>query len=166
LVVVRQSAWDGAAVREALVAAVENLWTISRLGAEWAETNRGNVRYFALNGLVPLAVSVEGNRMIVANSPPLIERLLARTNSPLPSNVGRYAAGFRHERERHNYAVWMSQLNMVRSPANQSGAEPIDFLSQNLVSLSETLARIRSASIQVTAQGETMKQTVVYELAP
>jgi hypothetical protein len=166
LVVVRQSAWDGAAVREALVAAVENLWTISRLGAEWAETNRGNVRYFALNGLVPLAVSVEGNRMIVANSPPLIERLLARTNSPLPSNVGRYAAGFRHERERHNYAVWMSQLNMVRSPANQSGAEPIDFLSQNLVSLSETLARIRSASIQVTAQGEAMKQTVVYELAP
>ncbi len=166
LVVVRQSGWDGAAVREAIVSAAEGLWTTSRLGAEWAEVNRGNVRYFALNGLVPLAVAVEGNRMIVANSPQLIERLLSRTNAPLPSNIGTYAAGFRHERERHNLAVWMRQLSTVRSPANQSGGEQIDFLSQNLVSLSDTLARIRSASIEVADQGEAMKQTVVYELVP
>jgi hypothetical protein len=104
--------------------------------------------------------------MIVANSPQLIERLLSRTNAPVPSNIGIYWAGFRHERERHNFAVWMRQLSTARSPANQSGAEQIDFLSQNLVSLSDTLARIRSASIEVADQGEAVKQTVVYELAP
>jgi len=166
VVVVRQTAWDAATVHEAIVSAGEGLWTTSRLGAGWAEVNRGNARYFTLNGLVPLAVAVDGNRMIVANSQQLIERLLSRTNAPVPSNAGIYAAGFRHERERHNFAVWMRQLNTVRSPANQSGAEQIDFLSQNIVSLSDTLARIRSATIQVTEQGEAMKQTVVYELTP
>jgi hypothetical protein len=166
VVVVRQSAWDAAAVKEAIVSAVENLWTTSRLGAAWAEVNRGNLRYFNLNGLVSLAVSVDGNRLIVANSPQLIERLLSRTIAPVPSNIGIYAAGFRHERERQTFAVWMRQLNSVRSPANQSGAEQIDFLSQNLPSLSDALARIRSVTIQATDQGEAMKQTVVYELAP
>ena len=166
VVVVRQSAWDASAVREALVAAAEGLWTTSRLGADWVEVNRGNARYFTLNGLVPLAVAVEGNRMIVANSPPLIERMLSRTNAPVPSNSGIYAAGFRHERERRNFAVWMRQLSSIRSPANQSGAGQIDFLSQNLVSLSDTFVRVRSATIQVTDQGEALKQTVVYELAP
>lgn len=166
VVVVRQSSWDATAVKEAIVSAVENLWTASRLGVAWAEVNRGNLRYFNLNGLVSLAVAVDGNRLIVANSPQLIERLLSRTNAPVPSDVGTYAAGFRHERERQTFAVWMRQLNSVRSPANQSGAEQMDFLSQNLPSLSNALARIRSVTIQATDQGEAMKQTVVYELAP
>jgi hypothetical protein len=166
VVVVRRSSWDAAAVRETITSAVENLWTTSRLGAEWSEVNRGNVRYSVLNGLVPLAVAVDGNRMIVANSPQLIERMLARTNAPVPSNIGTYSAGFRHERERRNFAVWMRQLNAVRPPANQPGAEQVDFLSQNLPSLSDTLARVRSATIELIEQGEAMKQTVVYGFAP
>jgi hypothetical protein len=60
----------------------------------------------------------------------------------------------------------MRQLDNVRAPANQSGAAPPEFLSHNLVSLSDTLSRVRSATIGVTEQGETMKQTVIYELAP
>lgn len=166
VVVVRKTPWDAAAVKEAIIAAIENLSTTTRLGGEWVELNRGSLRYVTLNGMVPLAVAVDGNRIIVANSPQLIERLLSRANAPLPSNIGMYAAGFRHERERRNFAVWMSQLSTVRSPTNRAGTEQIDFLSQNLPSLSETLARVRSATIQVTDQGEAMKQTVVYELAP
>ena len=166
VVVVRQPAWDAAAVRDAVVATVENLWTTSRLGAEWTEVNRGNARYFALNGLVPLVLAADGNRMIVANSPQLIERLLSRANAPLPANIGTYAAGFRHERERHNFAIWMRQLTTASTPTNQPGGEQIDFLSQNLVSLSDTLARVNSVTIQALDQGEAMKQTVVYELAP
>jgi hypothetical protein len=166
LVVARQSAWDAAAVREAIRSAIENMWTTSRLGAGWTEMNRGNVRYFALDGLVPLAVAVEGNRMIVANSQTLIERMLSRTNAPTPTNIGIYAAGFRHERERRNFAVWMQQLDNVRAPAKPSGAAPPEFLSHNLVSLSDTLSRVRSATIGATRQGEVMKQTVTYELAP
>ena len=107
LVVVRQSAWDAAAVREAIASAIEGMWTTSRLGAGWTEVNRGEVRYFALDGLVPLAVAVEGNRLMVANSQPLIERMLSRTNAPVPPNVGIYSAGFRHNREGRNFAVWM-----------------------------------------------------------
>lgn len=166
LVLVRQSAWDAAAVREAIRSAIKELWTTSRLGVGWTELNRGDVRYFALDGLVPLAVAVEGNRMVVANSQPLIERMLSRANAPVPPHIGIYAAGFRHERERHNFAVWMRQLDYVRAPVNPNGAAPPDLLSQNLVSLSDTLSRVTSATIEVTEQGEAMKQTVVYELAP
>jgi len=32
--------------------------------------------------------------------------------------------------------------------------------------VSDTLSRVTSATIEVTEQGEAMKQTVVYELAP
>lgn len=166
LVVVRQSVWDAAAAREAIRSAIENMWTTSRLGAAWNEKNSGNARYFALDGLVPLAVAVEGNRMIVANSRQLMERMLSRTNAPIPLNIGIYAAGFRHERERHNFAVWMEQLDNVRAPANSSGPAPPDFLSHNLVSLSDTLSRVRSATIGATEQGEALRQTVIYELAP
>ena len=166
LVIVRQSAWDAAAVREAIVSAIEGMWTTTRLGAGWTEENRGKVRYFALDGLVPLAVGVEGNRLIVANSQPLIERMLSRTNAPLPPNIGIYAAGFRHDREGRNFAVWMRQLDSVRAPVNASAAAPPQFLSQNLVSLSDTLSRVRSATIAAAEQGEAMKQTVTYELAP
>jgi hypothetical protein len=165
LVVVRQSAWDAAAVREAIVSAIEGMLTTTRLGAGWTEVNREGLRYFLLDGLVPLAVAVEGNRLIVANSQPLIERMLSRTNAPLPPNIGIYAAGFRHDREGHNFAVWMRQLDNVRAPVNPSTAAPSQFFSQNLVSLSDTLSQVRSATIVAAEQGETMKQTVTYELA-
>jgi hypothetical protein len=165
MVVVRQSAWDAAAVREAIVSAIEGMWTTSRLGAGWTEVNRGNLRYSALDGLVPLAVAVEGNRLMVANSRGLIERMLSRTSAPLPANIGIYAAGFRHDREGRNFAVWMRQLDNVRAPVNPSAAAPPQFFSQNLVGLSDTLSQVRSATIAATEQGEAMKQTVTYELA-
>ena len=165
LVVVRQSAWDAAAVREAIVSAIEGMLTTTRHGAGWTEVNREGLRYFLLDGLVPLAVAVEGNRLIVANSQPLIERMLSRTNAPLPPNIGIYAAGFRHDREGRNFGVWMRQLDNVRAPVNPSAAAPPQFLSQNLVSLSDTLSQVRSATIVAAEQGETMKQTVTYELA-
>jgi hypothetical protein len=165
LVVVRQSAWDAAAVKEAITSAIEGMWTTSRLGAGWTGVNRGGVRYSALDGLVPLAVAVEGNRLIVANSQPLIERMLSRTNAPTPANTGIYAAGLRHDREGRNFAVWMRQLDNVRAPANPSAAAPPQFLSQNLVSLSVALSQVRSATIAAMEQGEAMKQAVAYELA-
>jgi hypothetical protein len=59
----------------------------------------------------------------------------------------------------------MRQLDSVRAPANSSAAAPPQFLSQNLVSLSDTLSRVKSATIVVAEQGEAMKQTVTYELA-
>jgi hypothetical protein len=164
LVIERQSAWDAAAAREAIASAIEGMWTTSRLGAAWTEVDRGNLRYFALNGLVPLAVAVEGNRLIVANSQALLERMLSRTGAPAPSNLGIYAAGFRHSRERHNFAVWMRQLDSVRAPANPSAEAPPQFLSQNLVSLSDTMSEVGSATIVASEQGEAMKQTVTYEL--
>jgi hypothetical protein len=165
LVVERQSAWDSAAAREAIASSIEAVWTTSRLGAAWTEVRRGNLRYFALDGLVPLAVAVEGNRLIVANSQPLLERMLSRTGAPLPSNIGVYAAGFRHGRERRNFAVWMRQLDSVRAPANASAEAPPQFLSQNLASLSDTLSDVGSATIVASEQSDAMKQTVTYELA-
>ena len=164
LVVVRQPAWDAAAVQEAIASAIEDMWTTARLGARWTEVNRGGVRYYALDGLVPLAVAVDGNRLIVANSQPLLERMLSRTNARAPSNAGIYAAGFRHDREGRNFAAWMRQLDNVRAPVNPSAGMAPPFLSRNLVSLSDTLSQVRSAAITATEQGGSMKQTVTYEL--
>ncbi len=166
IVVARQQAWDPAAVRESIVSGVERLWTTSRLGASWTEVNQGNVRYATLSGLVPVALAVDGNRLIIANSAPLLERLMSHANAPVPANIGVYTAAFRHDRERRNFALWMRQLDQVRAPVNPAAAAPPSFLSDNLVSLSDTLARLKSAAIRVNEQAGTTKQTVVYELTP
>jgi hypothetical protein len=163
IVILRQSAWDAAAVKEVITSSIEGMWTTARLGAGWSEVTGGRVRYFALDGLVPLTVAVEGNRLIVSNSTKLIERILSRASAPVAANVGTYAAGFRHELERRNFAVWMRQLDNVHAPGNSNGGNRPEFLSGNVVSLSDTLARVKSATIGASEQGETMRQTVVYE---
>jgi hypothetical protein len=58
----------------------------------------------------------------------------------------------------------MRQLDSVHAPADPSADAPPPFLSQNLVSLSDTLSQVGSATIVASEQGDAMKQTVTYEL--
>jgi len=166
VIVLRQTPWDASAVRESIISAVEGMWTTSRLGASWTEVNRGAIHYATLNGLLPLALAIDGDRLIVANSFALMERMLPRTTTPAPPVAAMFVARFQHERERHNFALWMRELDHARAPAVPGATTPPGFLSQNLVSLSDTLAGLRSASIRINQQGEAVRQTVVYELTP
>lgn len=196
VVLLGSSGWDSQAVRGALVAAVEGLWSRTQLGLNWVEKKQGSRAWHALGGLAALAVAADGRYLVVANSDTLLAAVLDRlkpgTAAPSPTS---YAAGFRHAREKANYAELMRALDQVagaRASAampepqtpeaadeadaaaaapGQPGApgaapaRPPHFFSENLGSLSEALARVESASIVVRENGASISETVLYRLS-
>ncbi len=153
IVLVAASDWDAAAVRAAIAQSVERLWTSARLGMTWTQQADG---YSVLSGLARVAVAVRGHQLIVADAP---VTLAARTQPAGSAADVVYAAGFRHSRESANF---VRMMRLIERPSASSGEErqPL-FFSDNLGSLSRTLARVESASLIVRAGG---KQTLVYRL--
>jgi hypothetical protein len=165
-VLIRGSAdWDSDAARNALRAAIEDLWTTSRIGANWVENRQGDAVYYQLDGLVPLAVATKGPILIVADSAETLKPLLAPSPIAEAGQNVIYVAGFRHAAEREGIVKMMRLVEMP--PAQQdggtSGREPL-FFSENLASLSRSLESIESESLVVEDRGSELRQTVTYRL--
>jgi hypothetical protein len=160
--------WNGEEVRTALLSEVEGLWTTSRLGVHWVENKSGDATYYQLDGLARLAMAARGHTLIIANAGELVVEVLKRVSNPPVKSAGVYAAGFRHNPERENL---LSMVRLIEVPlAQQFGAgrgpqghEPL-FFSENLASLSESLARVQEESILVRDLGPSVSQTVIYRL--
>jgi len=176
-VLIRSSAnWDSTAARDALRAAIRDLWTTSQIGVNWVESHEGNAEYYQLDGLVPLAVAAKGPVLIVANSTGMLRSMLARAplgpaaNSQSGEAVHNliYAAGFRHSAERENIVKMMGLIEMPEPKqyvglADEQGREPA-FFSENLASLSQSLESIESESLVVEDRGSLLRQTATYRL--
>jgi hypothetical protein len=168
--------WDSQTVRDALRAAIRDLWTTSEIGVNWVENREDNAGYFHLDGLVPLAVAVRGPVLLLANSDETLRSLLVRA-APIPAanppgaaqgqNLV-YAAGFHHAAERENIVTMMRLIEMPEGQApgavpGQNGREP-GFFSENLASLSQSLESIESESLVVEDRGPLLVQTATYRL--
>jgi hypothetical protein len=176
-VLIRSSAnWDSEAARNALRAAIRDLWTTSQIGVNWVENREGNADYYQLDGLVPLAVATRGPILVVANSAETLKSLLGRaplglTTDSLGAEAGQnmvYAAGFRHSAERENIVKMMQLIEMPLAQqyeglAGEQGRVP-SFFSENLASLSRSLESIESESLVVEDCGPQLRQTVTYRL--
>lgn len=168
--------WDGDRARNALQSAIQELWTTSRLGVAWTERGQGAESYYELDGLARLGLAARGRVLIVADDASLLGAVLGRISQPAPpggGEVGRavYAARFDHAREA---ASLSTMLRLIDAPfakgageaaaaAAASGREPL-FFSENIASLSRTLARVESASIVDDDRGSEVDETVVYRL--
>jgi len=160
--------WDSEATRNALRAAIMDLWTTSQIGVSWVARHEGNADYYQLDGLAPLAVATKGPILLLASSGETLKALLA--NSP-GTEVGPnvvYAAGFRHSAERHNIVKMMRLIEMPLPQqygglAGEEGRTP-SFFSENLASLSQSLESIESESLVVEDRGPQLHQTVTYRL--
>jgi hypothetical protein len=168
-VIIRRSTdWDSEAARTALRAAIEDLWTTSRIGAKWVENRQGDADCYQLDGLVPLAVATKGRILIVADSAETLRPLLAPSPMAEAGQNVIYAAGFRHSAERGNIVkmirlVEMPPAQQDRGTPDQSGREPL-FFSENLASLSRSLESIESESLVVEDRGSELRETVTYRL--
>jgi hypothetical protein len=171
-VLIRSSAnWDAEAARNALSAAIRELYTTSQIGASWVRKQEGNADYYQLEGLVPLAVAAKGPILLVANSAGTLVSLLGRAALGPTAEAGQnlvYAAGFHHSAERKNIVKMMRLIEMPL--AQQSGGLPGEegrapsFFSENLASLSRSLESIESESLVVEDNGPQLRQTVTYRL--
>jgi hypothetical protein len=170
LVLLSASDWNPEAVRNALVPAIETLWSTSRLGLRWVEKKQGAVSYSELDGLAHLAVGVRGRFLVIAENSDSVASLLAKASGAPSSQGATYAAGFCHASERENLARMVRWMDFPSLPAASSGEgsdgrEPA-FFSQNMASFSSTLSRVESSSILVRDSGPTVSQTVVYKWKP
>jgi hypothetical protein len=162
-----KNAWDANSVRAAVLASVDGLWTSGKLGLDWTTKQSNNRSYFAIGGLSPVVMAIDGPVLLLATSEPLLLSMLDRLNAPAVNLESRtiVSAQFRHGAERANFARMMTLIDRA-APVQEGppdGREP-EYFSENLASLSSALARVDSESIVVRDLGNAVTQTVIYRM--
>jgi hypothetical protein len=132
------------------------------LGASWKDTMLGGERVSQFDTVVPLFAAVRGNLLFLGDDPRLLGEVLARIQVRPEPLEGRYAGGFRHGRERDRF-VRLAQF-VDRLPTIEGSHEPL-FLSENVASLSATLARVDSVSVTVRNTEAQVVEKVHYSYA-
>lgn len=159
-VLLGESDWNEAAVRSSLVDFARPGLTTGQFGVEW----QGRSGVQELNGLWTLVTAVRGKYLFLSNQPALLNAMLATMNQKVVLKPALFAAGFDHVRERENFGRLTSLLDRSSQSGASSGMAPThEFFSDNIQSLSSTLAAVSSEKIVVHDAGDKVLQTVTYE---
>jgi len=163
VILVAESDWDQAAIQSALTDFVRPGLTASQLGVGWQQESG----YQKLDGLWPLITSVRGKYLLVGDDPGMAEAILANFSHKSDRKPADLLAGFNHHQERVNFARFS---NVVDRPSanvtdNERHRGEPQFFSNNMASLSSTLAAVSVETIEVRSEGNKERQTVVYEWA-
>jgi|CZLA01.1.fsa_nt_gi hypothetical protein len=161
VVLAAASDWNEAGVQFALADFIRPGLTAGEHGVVWQQ-NSGSSK---LDGLWPLVIAVRGRYLLIADDSRLIEALLANFNHKSDMKPAVFVAGFNHEREQANFERFSGVLdrpNMAQSNIRGMERQP-QFFSENMASLSATLAAISAEKIIVHVEGDKVLQTVTYE---
>jgi hypothetical protein len=160
IVLAAASDWDEASIQSALAEFVRPGLTASRLGVTWQKKSG----YQELDGLWPLAASVRGKYLLVSDDPNLIAAMLSNFSRKSDVKPAVFVAGLNHSGERANFARFSDVVDRPNlALSNVPGIEQPQFFSENLASLSSTLAGVSTERITVRTEGERTLQTVTYE---
>jgi hypothetical protein len=165
VVLAASSDWNEASIHSALAEFVRPGLTASQLGVAWQQKSS----YYELDGLWPLVASVRGKYLLLSDDPNLIAAMLSNFNRKSDVKPVVFVAGFNHARERANFArfsdvVDRPNLRQSNFPGNPPGMErEPQFFSENMASLSSTLAAVSTERITVRTEGDKILQTVTYE---
>jgi len=153
--------WPEAAVRSAFVDFIRPALTTGSLGLQW----QSKPGYQELDGLWNFAVAVRGKYLLVSDDSAILKNMLANMNQKPAQKPALFVAGFRHIRERENFARLTGLLDRPSaSPLGSPASEPNpQFFSDNLASFSATLAGVSSQTIVVRDANDKVFQTVSYE---
>jgi hypothetical protein len=158
-------AWDDSAVRAALTAGLDNLWSASGLGLHWVEVTRNGMTWHELDGLAHLAVATKGDLLIIGNSSTMVQAMLERAGRPVGAvPPATSLAEFRHAQEQPNFELLTHTLDQTNDRFGMFRRDAKPFFSANLASFGETLSHVTSATITVTDRGGEVEQTVTYRL--
>jgi len=170
--VIAKNAWDGDSVRAVLQRSIENM-TSSRLGATWTAHRSGAATYYQLDGLSSLSMFSDKNVLLISNSPEMLQSLLPGVSKQSDKGAW-YASRLEHKRESGNFVKMMRSIEGT-GPVNAGADRNLEhgndstrqpkFFSDNIGSLSRTLARVDSESIEVHSMGDREVQTVRYHWA-
>jgi hypothetical protein len=156
--------WPEAALQQAIQRLLSPGLTAANLGVGWKKAGTGAQSYFELDGLARIAVAVRGKYLFVSDDSETLANVLGRVSQPVTAEVAVYYAGFDHGHEQQNFDRLFS---LIDRPSQNRGGNNADrtpqFFSQNVASLSKTLAGVKSQSIVVKRKGGVETQTVRYE---
>jgi len=164
--IIASNSWNPDSVREALQKSVESI-TTSRLGATWAPRRQGATTYYELDGLRALAVFTDKNLLVISNSSETMQAILGSITKPAVSGAW-YASGFEHGKESGNFIKMTRSIENTGVSSgnpehgNDSTRQP-KFFSDNIGSLSDTLKRVQSETIEVHDLGDRETQTVRFK---
>jgi hypothetical protein len=155
------SDWNEASVQSALSDFIRPGLTASQLGVTWHSKSS----YQQLDGLWPLAISVHGRDLLVSDDPALMEALLANFSRKSDQSPAVLVAGFSHAHVRVNFAHF---AGLIDGPSridakSWGGVGQPRFFSDNIASLSATLAGVSAENIVVREDGGKVLETVSYE---
>jgi hypothetical protein len=165
VVLAASSDWNEASIHSALAEFVRPGLTASQFGVAWQQKSG----YQELDGLWPLVASVRGKYLLLSDDPNLIAAMLSNFNRKSDVKPVVFVAGLNHSRERANFARLsdvVDRPNLAQSnvPGNTPGMErQPQFFSENMASLSSTLAGVSAERITVRTEGDRILQTVTYE---
>jgi hypothetical protein len=163
IVLARAGDWPAGRAAQVLSTAIAPVWTKAGLGLAWREVESGDQRFTTLEGLESLQVAERGRLLFVANDPALLIATLGLVGRQSLKLDATFTGGFRHSVERERFASLMRLVDY--NPQAEEAREP-RFFSDNLVSLSETLAHLESISIVVRDRGARVSETVSYRRTP
>lgn len=157
-----ESDWNETTVRSSLIEFVRPGLTAGQLGVEW-QARPGAQQ---LNGLWELDTAVRGKYLFVSDHSGLLNQLLGNMNQKVLIKPALFAAGFAHERERENFSRLTELLDWPGNGGGSAGrGRTPEFFSENIGSLSSTLAGVTAEKIVVRDAGDRVTQTVTYEWA-
>jgi hypothetical protein len=161
VVLAASSDWNEASIQSALAEFVRPGLTASQFGVTWQQKSG----YQEFDGLWPLAASVRGKYLLVSDDPNLIAAMLSNFNRKSDVKPVVFVAGLNHSRERANFARFSDVVDRPNSAqSNVPGMErQPQFFSENMASLSSTLAGVSTERITVRTEGDRTLQTVTYE---
>jgi hypothetical protein len=158
IVILGTSDWNQAAVRNALSAAVESIWTTSGLGVQW----RTQAAFDQMDGLAQVALAVRGKLLIIATDGDTMNAVLSRVSAqPVASSGATYLAGVSVAREKAPYLAITSALDFTAT--QEEGHDPA-FFSANVGSLLTSLDRLTSIGVTARDRGSAVEETVDYHL--
>jgi len=150
--------WDSAAMRNALSAAAASLWTASASGTGWVAHRRGARTWYAMDGLAPVQIAVDGNLLLLADSEQALGAVLDRMDLRAAPSGAASVALFRHLAGREDYRKIMTLLDRTQ-PAGRPA-----FFSTDLWSLSEVFASVREVEVRTKDAGASLRESVIYRM--
>jgi hypothetical protein len=155
------SDWNETEALAALMDLVRPGLTASQYGIGWLQRSG----YQELDGLWTLAVAVRGRYLLVSDEPGLVISMLGNMNHKIELKPATFVAGFSHTHERENFARLTALLDRpnAQTGAIENAEHQPQFFSENVASLSSTLADVSSETIVIREAGGKVIETVTYQ---
>jgi hypothetical protein len=152
------SEWNAAAIRSALTSAVAPYQSVSDIGLQWREVTSGGIRFWQVDGLLPLTVHAAGSMLWIGESPALIAAALSHGATAAANfQPASFIARYNHRAELPPYLRLMRMLDL--SDTNNYSS----FFSENAGSLASALDIVESVSVTVSNGGSARREVVRYQ---